>query len=140
MDDKVKYWLEIAEYDLETARAMLSTQRYLYVGFMCHQMVEKSIKAVIASLGEFPPKIHELSMLAVKAGIADKISQQQTIFLAKLTPLNIEARYPRYKQQISAGLTETSCKALISETEGFYKWIEEYLNQEEDSQPKSEKN
>ncbi|MCD8090062.1 MAG: HEPN domain-containing protein [Clostridiales bacterium] len=140
MNDKVKYWLEIAEYDLDTAKAMLSTERYLYVGFMCHQVVEKSIKAVIASLGEFPPKIHELSILADKAGIADKISQQQTIFIAKLTPLNIEARYPRYKQQISATLTETSCKLLINETEGFYKWIKTYLNQGENLHPKSEKN
>lgn len=32
----VNYWLEMADYDLETARAMLSTRRYLYVAFMCH--------------------------------------------------------------------------------------------------------
>ena len=39
--DKVRYWDEMAGYDLETAKAMLSTKRYLYVGFMCHQSVEK---------------------------------------------------------------------------------------------------
>ncbi len=36
MDDRITYWLEIAEYDLVTARAMLETGRLLYVGFMCH--------------------------------------------------------------------------------------------------------
>lgn len=36
MIDKITYWIEMAEYDLETAVAMLNTKRYLYVGFMCH--------------------------------------------------------------------------------------------------------
>jgi len=34
MTDKVKYWLDLSEYDLETAMAMQKTKRYLYVGFM----------------------------------------------------------------------------------------------------------
>ena len=42
---KIQYWLDMAGYDLDTAKAMLSTGRYLYVGFMCHQAVEKSLKA-----------------------------------------------------------------------------------------------
>ena len=37
MNDKVTYWIEMSDYDLETADAMLATSRYLYVGFMCHQ-------------------------------------------------------------------------------------------------------
>ena len=28
--DKVKYWLDIADYDFETAEAMYSTRRWLY--------------------------------------------------------------------------------------------------------------
>ena len=41
MDGKVTYWIEMSDYDLETADAMLLTGRYLYVGFMCHQTIEK---------------------------------------------------------------------------------------------------
>ncbi|MCX7608232.1 MAG: HEPN domain-containing protein [Anaerolineales bacterium] len=29
-------WIALAKYDLETARHMLATGRYLYVIFMCH--------------------------------------------------------------------------------------------------------
>ena len=50
MDDKVKYWTELSEYDLETAEAMLRTKRYLYVGFMCHQAIEKIFKAYFVHL------------------------------------------------------------------------------------------
>ena len=34
MDSKVTYWIEMSDYDLETADAMLLTGRYLYVGFI----------------------------------------------------------------------------------------------------------
>jgi HEPN domain-containing protein len=54
LNDRTEYWLEIADYDLETAKAMLDTGRYLYVGFMCHQVIEKALKAVIASTGGEP--------------------------------------------------------------------------------------
>jgi len=36
---KVEYWCELSEYDLETANAMLKSKRYLYVGFMCNQVI-----------------------------------------------------------------------------------------------------
>lgn len=45
VDEKVEYWLDIASYDIETAQAMLKTKRFLYVGFMCHQVIEKALKA-----------------------------------------------------------------------------------------------
>lgn len=41
MDDKVKYWIDLSDYDLDTALAMHKSRRYLYVGFMCHQTIEK---------------------------------------------------------------------------------------------------
>lgn len=31
---KLDYWIEVAEYDLETAKAMLETKRYLYRGII----------------------------------------------------------------------------------------------------------
>ena len=34
VQDKYEHWLEIAEYDLETAHAMLKAGRWLYVVFM----------------------------------------------------------------------------------------------------------
>lgn len=36
----VAYWLDLADYDLETAEAMHKTKRWLYVAFMCHQVIE----------------------------------------------------------------------------------------------------
>ena len=32
-EEKVQYWQELSDYDLDTAEAMFSTKRWLYVGF-----------------------------------------------------------------------------------------------------------
>ena len=45
MNERVKYWVGLSDYDLETADAMLKSSRFLYVGFMYHQSIEKIIKA-----------------------------------------------------------------------------------------------
>ena len=127
MDKKVKYWIDTAEYDLDTAQAMLDTGRYLYVGFLCHQTIEKCLKAVIAKGGLFPPKIHDLLNLAEKANIIENISEEQKDFLSELNPLNIEARYPDYKNKINEILTESYCKELLNRTKGMVKWIKEQL-------------
>ncbi len=51
-----KRWFEQAEYDLDTALAMLESGRYLYVLFCCQQAIEKGLKAVIVEqTGNFPP-------------------------------------------------------------------------------------
>ena len=67
MDDKVIYWVEMSDYDIETADAMLATGRYLYVGFMCHQTIEKILKAYwTKNLTEIPLKIHSLLLQDTK--------------------------------------------------------------------------
>lgn len=97
MDGKVSYWMEMADYDFDTAKAMLATKRYLYVGFMCHQVVEKMLKAYWCHVLEEPPlKIHGLSRLAEKSGLDKEMSETQADFIDELEPLKIEARYPSY--------------------------------------------
>lgn len=62
MSRTVQKWVEQARYDLETARAMLASERYLYVLFYCQQAVEKALKALIVErTGEFPPAHSQLA-------------------------------------------------------------------------------
>jgi HEPN domain-containing protein len=90
MNDKVTYWVEMSDYDFETARAMLQTKRYLYVGFMCHQVIEKILKAYWSKVTEEPPlKIHSLSRLAEKTSLDQMMTEEQLEFIDFLEPLNI---------------------------------------------------
>lgn len=116
MNDKVKYWIDLAEYDLDTAKAMLDTKRYLYVGFMCHQVIEKGLKSIISSKNITPPKIHRLSKLAQIGGCYNSLSDEQKDFLDMLDPLNIISRYPENKEKLSAMLNDRVCKELCKET------------------------
>lgn len=123
MDEKTQYVLEIAEYDLETARAMLETGRYLYVGFMCHQVIEKSLKAAIARTGDDPPRIHNPAKLADRAGLYAKLTDEQKDTLAALDPLNIQARYPEEKDRVFSTLSPERCGRILNRTKEPYDWI-----------------
>ncbi|MDR0499394.1 MAG: HEPN domain-containing protein, partial [Holophagales bacterium] len=97
MNVNIGYWLDLADYDFETEKAMLSTGRYLYVGFMCHQTIEKALKAIISrgcEEGNIPPKTHHLLKLADRAGLFNKMPAKLQTVLKTLNPLHIEARYP----------------------------------------------
>lgn len=127
-NDKVTYWIEMSEYDLDTAQAMLDTRRYLYVGFMCHQAIEKVLKAYWSKVLKEPPlKIHTLSRLASKTGIDNEMSEDQLDFIDTLEPLNIEARYPSYKERLLKSLTPDYCITLINSTKELHSWIKSKL-------------
>jgi HEPN domain-containing protein len=128
VNEKISYWVEISDYDLETAKAMLQTKRYLYVGFMCHQVVEKILKAYFSSVKEeTPPYIHNLKKLAESTGLIEHLSEKQLDFIEELIPMNIEARYPAYKEELLKVLTPEKCKQLIIKTEELCTWIKQRL-------------
>ena len=119
------YWFESAEYDLQTAKAMLETKRYLYVGFMCQQTIEKALKGIFVATHpeEEPPYIHKLIRLANLCGITESFSDEQLLLLDTLNPLNIEARYPLHKSLLFQSLTPERCENLIQETEALFSWL-----------------
>lgn len=128
INNKVTYWIEMSEYDLDTAQAMLNTHRYLYVGFMCHQAIEKILKAYWSSVLEEPPlKIHTLSKLASRTGLDSKMTEAQLDFIDTLEPLNIEARYPSYKERLLKSLNADCCSKMIDNTKELHSWIKSKL-------------
>lgn len=66
---------------------------------MCHQTIEKGLKAYFVSkYNDQPPYIHNLTRLAEKAGLFERMNEDQKDFYDFLDPLNIEARYPNEKK------------------------------------------
>jgi hypothetical protein len=55
------------------------------------------------------------------------MSQEQLKFLAELMPMNIEARYPSYKDKLFKKLTPEYCRILIDKTKELKLWIENLL-------------
>ena len=126
--DRVKYWTDVSDYDLDTADAMFRTGRWLYVGYMCHQTIEKAFKAFWCSRKEEPaPYSHNLINLAQSSGLGQLLSDEQKAFISEMMPLNIEARYPSYKQSISDALSEERCKEIITKTRELQQWVKTKL-------------
>ncbi|TET65882.1 MAG: HEPN domain-containing protein [Candidatus Aminicenantes bacterium] len=123
MDEIVAHWVERSQYDLDTAKIMLDTGRYLYVAYMCQQAVEKILKALIAQLGKENFPIHNLNRLAEIATISNELTSEQFNFLAELTPYHIEARYGDYKESLSEIINEKKAEQVYKKTREIHKWI-----------------
>lgn len=93
MRKEAENWLLSSDYDFESAEVMYKTGRYSYAVFMCHQAVEKLLKAlIITEKQELPPKSHNLRDLLQSTGI-EVPGEIETIIL-KLNPHYIISRYP----------------------------------------------
>ena len=122
------YWLDIANYDLDTAEAMYQTGRWLYVAFMCHQVIEKTLKAYwCGTQPDDPPYIHNHMRLAEGSGLYERMNDDQRDFLDTITNYNIEARYPEDKEELSRILTEQFCRQIIDNTKQMQQWIKDRL-------------
>ena len=126
--EKIEYWIDLADYDFDTAKVMLSSKRYLYVGFMCQQCIEKALKALyVKTKLETPPKIHSLTLMITKIGLDNELSEYFSDVIDKLEPLNIEARYPTYKEEIFKILTNDYCQMIYKDTSELLLWIKSKL-------------
>ena len=133
---QVSYWLDLADYDMETARAMLTSRRLLYVAFMCHQVVEKSLKAAYTDRCQaVAPKIHRLVALAQKSGILGEMALAQQGFLKDLDPMNVESRYPAENEKLLAALTVPECELMVIQTSEILEWIKRKLSGAPGSMP-----
>lgn len=127
--DKVTYWMEIADYDIGTAESLFKTKRWLYVAFMCHQAIEKTLKAYWCGTREDePPYIHNHKRLASGCGLYERMSAEQRKFIETVTNYNIEARYPEDKDALFRQLSKQACRQMIDETKQLMQWITEELS------------
>ena len=122
----VAAWVDASRYDLETARALLRSRRYVYVLFMCQQSIEKLLKAhVTARTGEFPPRIHALVRLGALAGL--DLSQDEKTLLERLSVYYLQSRYPPEVQVLAKGVDRSTAAAHLKQTEALWKRLRQHL-------------
>ena len=117
-----KNWLASAEYDIETATHMLATGRYLYVVFMCHLTLEKTLKAIAAEAqGRTPPKTHDLLYLVTLGSV--KPSQKHLDFIGKLNNASIPTRYPEDLAKIVSVYPKKVAEHYLDKTKEVMAWL-----------------
>lgn len=133
MDNKEKYgyWEDIAEYDLDTAEAMLLSGRYLYVVYMCQQAVEKLVKGLfVLHKGEEPPRIHNIWNIFDRIFDIDKFEESEKLVIEKhfsffdeLLAYYISERYPSYKEKLSKSITKEKASEVLAKTKEVFSWL-----------------
>ncbi len=127
-DKKIKYWVEISDDDLETAEILFEKDKLLFAGYLLQQSIEKLLKAYYQQkMDSFPPKTHNLVYLCEVTELFDEIDGLQENLLYQLNPLNLETRYPEYRDKISKSLTKEMLRDLLSQTKELQKWIKQKL-------------
>ena len=109
--DRVKYWLDLADYDLGTAEDLFQSRRWLYVAFMCHQVIEKTLKAYWCATQENdPPYIHHLANLAIRSSLYEQMTETQQEFIALLMPTVQNKHTKSSSRSTDSSATTSSCK------------------------------
>ena len=127
-EEKVKYWIDLADRDIITADYLSKGGHNLYAGYMCHQAVEKILKGYFTKLKEdTPPFIHNLIDLAQITELFDLMSERQKDFIRTLNPLNIEARYPEYKRKVEQMLTNEVTQTILTNTKELLQWTKQKI-------------
>jgi len=126
--NKIEYWIRTAAYDLETAEALLEAKRFLWVGFICHLVTEKMLKAHYTKVfSTIPPYTHNLLYLAEKTGLIIQLDDLQKDFLDYLQQYNVRARYPSDKDSLYKLLDYKKSKEILIKTKEMAKWIKSKL-------------
>jgi len=127
-EEKVKYWIDLSDNDIVVAETLLKNRHNLYVGFMCHQAIEKMLKGYYTKIKNVtPPFKHDLEYFAIETGLYDLLDKVQISFIERLNPLNIEARYPNYKSDIARYLTDEITKNIFAQTKELVQWIKQKI-------------
>ena len=127
-EEKVKYWIDLSNRDFDTAEWVIKGGYNLHAGYMCHQAVEKILKGCFTKMKEdTPPFTHDLTGLAQKTDLYDLMSDEQKTIIGTLNPLNIEARYPEYKNKIAQTMTKEVTQNILTNTKELLQWTKQKM-------------
>ncbi|MEX2568998.1 MAG: HEPN domain-containing protein [Cyclobacteriaceae bacterium] len=125
-ENLIQYWLVSSDDDYETMEAMYRSKRYSWTLFVGHLMIEKLLKVYYVKVNEgFPPFFYNPMRLAEKSQI--ELSEENKMFLIRVTAFNINARYDDYKMSFQKKCTPEYTATWISKLKEKRLWIKELI-------------
>ena len=124
----MNYWIESSYRDYESMKKNFETKQYTWALFIGHLTIEKLLKALYAKINQenpYPPKIHNLNILAEKCNI--KLDDRKIKILMTCNSFNISARYEDYKDEFYKKCTEEYTYEQIKNIEEVRTWLKEML-------------
>lgn len=118
---EVERLIKQAERDLVNARKSLAAEAYELAAFVCHQAVEKYLKAAwVVVKREAAPRTHSLTELADGLGVAADLRSH----FAYLNPDYTTARYPDAANGVPYEVYDrATAEAKIRAVEKVFPWL-----------------
>lgn len=127
-ESTIQGWLDHVHEDISAAEDLWKTGHWLYVAFLCHQALEKVLKAYyVATKEDDPPYTHSHGKLLDICGLTDQLSPEHLRFIDFMVPMYIKARYPEQKVAAARSLTKDICQHILETTKQLTLWIEQRL-------------
>lgn len=124
----MNYWIESSDRDYESMKKNYETKQYTWALFIGHLTLEKLLKAIYAKVNEgspYPPKIHNLNILAERCNI--ELDERKSKILMTCNSFNISARYEDYKNEFYERCTEEYTSEQIKNIEEVRTWLKKML-------------
>ncbi len=128
----INYWLESSDRDYESMIKNYESKQYTWSLFIGHLVLEKLLKAIYAKVNSdnpYPPKIHNLNIIAEKCGL--ELDEKQTKILFTCNSFNISARYEDYKNEFYKKCTDEYTIAQIKNIEEMREYLKNILETKE---------
>ena len=103
-------------------------KQYTWALFIGHLSLEKLLKGIYAKVNEanpYPPKIHNLNILAEKCGL--ELNEKYKRILFTCNTFNISARYEDYKDEFYKKCTKEYTSEQINNIKEVQAWLKEQL-------------
>ena len=126
VEEKYEYWLEFAQYDLESANAMFTSGRWFYVVFMCQQAIEKLVKGLhTLYVDDNIPRIHSIKTIIERFEdkLPSAVPEEKNRLFESLSAYYLNNRYPDYMGKLSSQISEVEATEILSLTKEAFTWL-----------------
>ncbi|MFQ5900865.1 MAG: HEPN domain-containing protein [Thermodesulfobacteriota bacterium] len=128
MKKVTKNWLLSAAYDLKTAETLYKNKRYIYVVFMCHLALEKTLKAVLSEMcRELPPYTHNLNRLVELGHV--RLPEDHQAFVNRINLQSVPTRYPEDFRRLSKEFSSEVAEDFLKQTKRTIRWLKQNIQQ-----------
>jgi len=125
-EEKFAYWLQLAQYDLDTAQAMYKSGRWFYVVYTCQQAIEKLAKGLYNFyIGDNVPRIHNIRFILTMIEAELPVAAGPEIYeLADtLSSHYRNNRYPDFSGQSNIYIDKDIAANLLKKTREVFAWL-----------------
>jgi HEPN domain-containing protein len=122
MKKATENWLRSSAYDIRTAETLLKNRRYIYVVFLCHLSLEKTLKAILSEIHkELPPYTHNLNRLLELARIT--LPEQEQEFINAINLQSVPTRYPEDFNRLAKEYDKNIAEAHLKQAKRIISWL-----------------